>query len=72
MAEDDIVMIRGRFTGLPLAQNRNRQRQRGGLPLLPEDGLHPGRHTANGVSFPVPTAATCRSAIVGAGFRCVA
>src|SRR5215470_8642663 len=29
---------------LRMAHDRNPERQRGGLPLLPEDGLHPGRH----------------------------
>ena len=29
---------------LPVAQDRDSERQRSGLPLLPEDGLHPGRH----------------------------
>ena len=34
----------GRRPRLPVAQDRDSERQRSGLPLLPEDGLHPGRH----------------------------
>ena len=37
---------------LPVAQDRDSECQRSGLPLLPEDGLHPGRHRPVRLSRP--------------------
>ena len=44
---------------LPVAQDRDPERQRAGLPLLPEDGLQPGRHR------PVRTAYAADRARIG-------
>ena len=49
----------------PVAQDRDPERQRGGLPLLPEDGLHPGCYRPVRLSRPASRGAAV--VVEGAG-----